>query len=336
MPAKYTLVQIGNSPNWFIQWFEAGHSRRRSTGTADRGEATEILAGFILRQATRRADRLPLSEVLDWYLRERGPEIADPARARYAIAHLKAFYGDLMADEVSLDNQGLYVDHRRATGVATSTIQRELAVLSAALKKAVAHEKLDRASAIKPLPATPARDRYLTRDEAALLLRRLRRKPRAYHLILFTRLALYTGARTAAILDLTWDRVDLKKGLIKYPVPGRRKTSKTAAVVPIGPNLIRALAHARRKTNSTHVVSFRGERCTRIARGFTRRAAAAGLKNVTPHTLRHTYASWAAMKGVPLWLIGQAIGQKTVSVTERYAKHQPEALKAVMDAVRRK
>ncbi|WP_167309522.1 hypothetical protein [Brevundimonas naejangsanensis] len=48
------------------------------------------------------------------------------------------------------------------------------------------------------------------------MLAHFRSAPRTKHLLLFTRLALYTGARSGAILGLTWDRVDLERGVIDY------------------------------------------------------------------------------------------------------------------------
>lgn len=332
----YSLVKIGGSPNWYVQWFEDGHSRRVSTRTAHEKDAGAYLKGFILAREEGPKSDLSVSDVLDWYLATRGTEIADPARAGYAAAHLKEFYGALAAESVSLANQDLYAAHRRARGVKTETVRRELSVLSAALQRALAHDKITKASAILPLPAGAARDRWLTRDEAALLLRHLHRKKFGRHILLFTRLALYTGARTGAILDLTWDRVDFERAMISYPVPGRVETSKRAGVVPIEPNIVRALKAAHRRTNSDYVISWGGARCARVVRGFTRQARLAGFTDVTPHVLRHTFATWAAMNGKPLFLIGRAIGQSTMRTTERYAKHQPEALREVMRAVRRK
>lgn len=64
---EYSLIQIRSSPNWYIQWFENGHSRRASTRTADRGEAEAILAATRLIQATTPADDLTVSDALDWY-----------------------------------------------------------------------------------------------------------------------------------------------------------------------------------------------------------------------------------------------------------------------------
>ena len=42
-------------------------------------------------------------------------------------------------------------------------------------------------------------------------------------------------------------------------------------------------------------------------------------KNVTIHTLRHTFESWLALKGVPLRRIQYLMGHNSITTTERYA-----------------
>ncbi len=46
------------------------------------------------------------------------------------------------------------------------------------------------------------------------------------------------------------------------------------------------------------------------------------------HTLRHTFASWLAQKGVPLHTLAGLMGQKTFIMAQRYAHLSPEGLKA--------
>jgi integrase len=338
---RYDLVKIGNSPNWYVQWFEDGHSRRCSTRARSRAEAEAFLAAFRLAQTQRPSGPVTLADILDWYLNTRGPELARLDSAELAVKHLKRFFGSVLIDDLNLAMQDDYAATRREQGVGNETIRRELSVMSAALKRAHGREKIGKLPAMLTLPKAPARERWLTRDEAATLLRYLHAQPRARHLLLFARLALYTGARSGAILDLTWDRVDLERGLIHYPLPGKRHDIKKRAVVPLEPNMIRALAAAKRRNEKRklpvdHVIQWKGQQCARIARGFTRHAKAAGLKGVTPHTLRHTFATWAAQKGVPIFLLGRTLGQSVTATTERYAKHNPDVLRQVTQAVRRK
>jgi integrase len=333
--SRYSLVTIKGSPNWYVQWFEGGHSRRCSTRTSSRDEAEAFLAAFRLEAASDPEEHVDISTLLDWYLDTRGKDIAAPARAVYAVSHLKAFFGSARALDIGPRNQGLYVDYRRSQGVKDETIRRELGVLSAALNRAVKQERLPRAPAVMSLEKSPAKERWLSRQEAALILRHFRQSKRTRHLLLFTRLALFTGSRSGAILDLTWDRVDLERKRIWFPLPGRQ-TTKRRAVVPLEANMLRALAAAKRKSNSDHVISWRGKRCERIVKAFRSHMRELGLNDVTPHTLRHTFATWAAQKGVSLFLIGRTLGHSNSTTTDRYAKHQPDALREVTRAVRRK
>lgn len=231
-------------------------------------------------------------------------------------------------------------------GAADETIRRELGVLSAALRWTKPRKKLKDVPDVISLPASPPKERVLSRDEAARILRHFRAgglpphdkgaRAKTAHLLLFTRLALFTGARTGAILDLTWDRVNLERGQIAYPLPNVRQTAKGRAVVTIEPPLVRGLKRAKRRSNSDYVITFRGEQCQRIGRAFREHMKLLGMTDVTPHTLRHTFATWAAIKGVSMFKISRALGQSLVSTTDRYAKHQPEDLREVSRAVRRK
>jgi len=42
------------------------------------------------------------------------------------------------------------------------------------------------------------------------------------------------------------------------------------------------------------------------------------------HTLRHTFASWLAIEGVPLYTIQILMGHKTIEMTQRYAHLCPD------------
>jgi integrase len=330
-----TLVQIANSPFYYVQWREGGRTRRASTRTADRAQAEAVLAAFRLVHGTEAPADLTIPQALDWYWETHGKDLMRADVTDLGIRRLKTFFGATLASECRISKQQAYVDHMRANGSGDESIRRDLAVLSAALRRAEKHNRLDRAPPFITLSPAPPRERWLSRDEAATLFRALRTK-RSRHVLLFARLALYTGARTMAILDLTWDRVNFSAGLIDYRVPGRRVTKKRRTLAPMGQALRRALLHQKRKARSHHVIEWGGQRVERVAKAFIDRAEGAGLEGVTPHVLRHTFASWAVRKGVPIYAVGKALGQTVASTTERYAKLAPEDVAAVMDAVRRK
>jgi len=53
----------------------------------------------------------------------------------------------------------------------------------------------------------------------------------------------------------------------------------------------------------------------------------AGIKDVTPHTLRHTFATRLAQRGVDIYKIAKLLGHKDIRMTLRYAHHSPDSLR---------
>lgn len=337
--SDHSLVRIRTSPNWYVQWHEGGRSHRASTRTADRAEAEAVLAALRLVKAAEPLHDLTIPVLLDWYWESHGKQLMRSDIADLGIRYLKPFFGATLISDLTLDMQERYVAARRSLGAGDESIRRDLSVLSAAAKRAVKYRKIDHAPPMLTLTPAPPRERWLTRKEVARLLRQMRKPVRdkiPRHVILFTRLALYTGARSGAILDLTWDRVNFDAGLIDFRKPGRRVTKKARTVAPMTPLLRRMLLHAKKHSRSRFVVSWAGEGVGRVAKAFSAHAEKAGLADVSPHVMRHTFASWAVQKGVPIYTVGKALGQTVASTTARYAKLAPEDVRAAMEAVRRK
>lgn len=332
----YTLVKLANSPNWYIQWWERGHTRRASTRTADRQQAEQVLAAFRLVKAEAPVEDLTVTALLDWYWESYArSETMRPDSAALSIRYLKPFFGATPALSLSLDMQEAYVEHRRALGAGHESIRRDLSTLSAALHRAVKRRKLDHVPPTLHLTPSPPRERFLSRSEAARLMWALR-GPRQRHVLLFVRLALYTGARTGAILDLTWDRVDFEGETVDFRVPGRRITKKRRTLAPMTATMRRMLLHAKKHARSRYVVSWAGERIDRVAKSVITNAEKAGIEDFSPHILRHTFASWAVRKRVPIYMVGKALGQTVASTTERYAKLAPDDVRAAMEQAMRK
>lgn len=147
----------------------------------------------------------------------------------------------------------------------------------------------------------------------------------------FLATCLYTGARAGAVLELTWDRVDLQAGLIDL---GRVAGGKETAVVPVAASLLPILNEARAAATCGYVVEHAGECVASVKTGTRAAARRAALPGATPHILRHTAATWMAMAGVPMIEIARVLGHTDSRVTERvYAKYSPDYLRRAMDAL---
>ena len=340
------LVFMRKRSTYYIQWFEHGHKRQRSTGTADREDAERQLAGFLVERAIR--DRpagprgpgeLPIADALALYGAEHAPHTAAPARIGYAIEALLPFWGGLMVGTITQETCRAYVKQRARSD---ATVRRELGVLRAALNLAHRYGRLTSVPHVF-LPRKPeGKDRWLTRSEAALLLHaavRARSDTRLY-LPLFIVLGLYTGARKEALLSLRWPQVDLDRRIIHFG-RGRTQTNKRQRPVPIGEHLATFLRLARRRGSDLGYVIHRdGKRIRDIgdARGgsFGRACAKAGLTDVTPHTLRHTCGTWLAQAGVDLFAVAGWLGHSAAKTTEMYAHHSPEYLATARRALDRR
>jgi integrase len=73
------------------------------------------------------------------------------------------------------------------------------------------------------------------------------------------------------------------------------------------------------------VIQWGGNRVGDIKRAFAEAVPAAGLnKHVTPHTLKHTCATWLVQSGVNLWDVADFLSTSMETIVKNYAHHAPE------------
>jgi integrase len=335
------LRWLAKRAGYYIEWTENGRTRQRSCGTDNRSEAEGQLQSFLYERARtgRTGPREPedygVNEAVAAYLEEHAPHTADPARLAYDGEALAPFWEGRTVADISPETCRAYWKWReRAAG----TIRHELGTLRAALNHAHREGRLTRVPKVILPSRAPNRDRWLTREEATRLLKSARKDARArLWLPLFVRLALYTGARKGAILGLRWPQVDLEREIINFNIPGAAQTKKRRAVVPIPRQLVRPLKWARKfGTELGFVIHRDGKKIANIKHSFATAAKNAGLKNVTPHTLRHTCATWMAQDGVDLFQIAGWLGHSYARTVELYAHHSPSHLSAAKQAMERR
>lgn len=180
----------------------------------------------------------------------------------------------------------------------------------------------------------PARDRWLTRDEAAALIRATKTPQARLYLPLFILLGIYTGRRKEAILSLRWHQVDLNAKLINFERPGGETTNKRRGKVRIPDRLLPHLIRARRRGSDIgYVIHENGKRIGDIKKGFAAACARVGLEEVSPHTLRHTAATWLMKAGVPIWEASQFLAMSEETLIRVYAHHHPDFTKTAANAI---
>ena len=336
---NYKLVRRGN--RFYVRWWQNGAWQRVSTGETDKRRATIWLAQFVAGRGTPAAPEQPtVSVILDGYLADRKPVVRAYGTLEASAKALRRHLGDLQPDHLTKERSRFYARQRRAEGhivgpatarrkkpTSDGTIIRELVTLRAALAWARDEKWISDVPRIEVPRQPPPRDRWLTRDEADRLLA----SAHALHVKTFLAVCLYTAARAGAVLELTWDRVKLETGLIDL---GHAPGGKGRAVVPIAADLLPILIEAREAATSGYVIEYAGERVASVKTGTRAAARRANLHDVTPHILRHTAATWMAIKGVPMAEIARLLGHGDSRITERvYAKHGPEYLRRAIDAL---
>jgi integrase len=320
---------------YYINWTERGRSRERSTGTRDRGEAEIALADFLRTRNRDVGPRDPaqilVTDILADYAEERAEHVKAPERIAYAILPLAAHFEGVTVGGVTPTACSDYSRTRKA-----GTARRELGVLRAAIHHAHKAGRLSRVVPVALPDAPPGRDRWLTRAEAARLLRAALREPRvALYLPLFILIGLRTGQRKEAILSLRWNQVDLNAGRIDFNKPGVARTNKRRSRIPIPAILLPHLRRARlRGTELGYVVNDGGKRLGDIKKGFATACSKAGLTGVSPHVLRHTCATWLMQAGVSMWDAAGYLGMSRETLERVYGHHHPDYLKGAAEAIR--
>jgi integrase len=316
------LCRVAGRDTWHIL-----HARRRfSTGCTDRAGAEAVLANYLIAAAKPQLAIISIEVILERYLIDRR-ERAVPGADRLGWAHkpLTRILGSKPPEAITEDQCLRYAAQRRREDIADATIRTELQALRAACRWAADPRRALIAAAPKiDMPKKPeARIRWLTRDEAASLLAACR----AHHVKLFTTIALQTGARSGAILALTWERVDLDNRMIDFREAGRAQTRKRRVPVPINDTLYAALTEAKALATAETVIEWAGGPVDRIINAFRKTATRAKLPGVTPHVLRHTAVTWMLQRGVDPWKVAGFTGMTLEMVQDVYGHHHPDYLR---------
>lgn len=239
---------------WYAVWHDGEQTKRISLRTSDSDEAARRLDDF-KRDFTAPTGSL-VGDIVSAYLNAKDGKIAAPDRLRFAWQQAKEHFGHLRPDQITEELCIDYVQRRYLAGRKEATVLKEINVIRQALNWHGATGARFEA----PAPPPP-RDRYLTKPEYKKLLGGCATP----HMRLFCILALTTAARKTAILQLTWDRVDFDRKLIKLGIVGD-KNRKGRATVPMTDICYAELLVAYEARQSPYVVEYGGEKILDIKR----------------------------------------------------------------------
>src|SRR5208283_2780295 len=182
----------------------------------------------------------------------------------------------------------------RAERCANGPVNRTLALLRAILRRCVREwEWMDRAPAIRLLKEPSRRIRFLTHDQAMVLLREL--PPHLRAMAVFT---LSTGLRRANVTGLTWEQVDLERRLA-WVHPDQAKGRK-AIGVPLNDTALEILyaqvgRHPERVLHLRGAARFSGELHGLVQGLEARRDRELPLARLAAHMGLVACAEWNAL-----------------------------------------
>lgn len=174
--------------------------------------------------------------------------------------------------------------------------------------------------------ASPARTEWLTPDEAEAQIAAAEKHLRPLLTFLYC-----TGARLAEAIELDWRDVDLPHGHVRLR---ETKNGRHRELHNLPPRAIAALANQPHRDGPV----FRQRRGKpyadrerlaggQIRKGFAGALRRAGItKAATPHTTRHTWASWHYAVHRDVLLLKRDGDWSSVTQVERYAHLVPDGL----------
>lgn len=310
-----------------VYYDHEGKRRRITLNTNDAREA-ELIAPSYFAQLTRpRGDTV--ADLWAAYCADKSGR-AVVGTMKYTWRALERRFGHLDPSEITIADCRAHIAERREPselrpdGIHDGTIHTELGHLRMVLLWAEKNNLIHKAPYIERPSKPRPKESHLTREQAKLLID----SATTPHVRLFIVLALGTGARTRALLDLTWDRCDFVREQIDLRNPNISNPHKGRAIVPMNRMVKEALLTAQPQALSKWVVEWAGGPVQSIKRGFAATVKRANVGHVTPHLLRHSAAIHMAEARVSMEEIAQYLGHNDVNVTRKvYARYSPDFLK---------
>lgn len=208
---------------WYVTWtdVETGQTVRRSCSTRDRDEADARMSG-IVAEAMNPAPTASytIADLIKAYVRDRKQEDHSPTFEKTVYPALD-YFGPMTPDQLKDATFRAYRKHRtsqpkknagaraskskKVGTIADATAIRELNALRGAIGwgKRNGWKGLENVTVHIPNGDTNVRHRFLSQSEAKKLLEACIEP----HTALFVRIAIATGARRSAVLELKWDDV---------------------------------------------------------------------------------------------------------------------------------
>lgn len=254
--------------------------------------------------------------------------------------------GNILLTQLDAPVLEAVVAYAKGQGKSAATVRYILAVCSQIWNMASARGLVDGENPVRRVKK-PRQDnkrmRFLTPDEARLLLDALRRRSVDMHDIAL--LSLFCGLRAGEIHSLTWVDVNVEAETL-YIRDAKNKESRHAFMGVEVRDMLKGREVFARSKGELIFPAKNGTKRRWVPDTFERTVRNLGLNStgevdadgkpveitdarqrVVFHSLRHTFASWLVQNGTPLYTVAKLMGHSTLEMTQRYSHLAPDTLK---------
>jgi integrase len=339
------LKRRAGSRFWWASYTDANGRRvQRSTGTTSKSEALALLNSWktqVWNQDVRQIepDRT-FEQLVVLYVNGTKDEKRSSDTDIKRFKALAAYFPEgLLMNTLNAPDITGYVSHRQLMGVTNKTINKELSLLSSAIKWSKKRLGWDLANPVlgHRLIEENEEARCLSVDEFGRLLEAAKETTShtAGYLYDFCVLGFHTMMRPGEMLCLEWDRVDFELREVHLGVNDTK--GKAKRLVPLNDHALAALLRLRRRCDIyfeatpyvfTHTSPrLLGQRVKSVSKVFASAVERAGIAHATPHVLRHTAITEGVhASGANVVDVSHIAGHKDLRTTMGYIHSAPERL----------
>lgn len=331
---RYRLGQLHGEA--VVCWTDEKGPHRRRLGVHTEIEGRAAIDRWV-RAATllRERETKTVSELFAAYKHDRAKDGKLTRNFDWDWKALGPRFGTMEADAITADVCRAYAEERIAAGKSPGTVWTELTRLRSCINWAAKRNLITVKPYVWNVTKPAPKQRVMTEAEVLKLLDACK----VPHIRLFVILAITTAARSEAIVQLKWSAVDFEGGTIDLTSkeiinPLTKRAHKGRSIVPMTAEARGALQEAKKGALSEWVIEWDGEPVKKVRKGFQSAVDAAGLVDVTPHTLRHTVLTWLDEDGIPIERISKLAGHRDVNTTRKiYSKPGPVVLRPAADVI---
>ncbi len=255
-------------------------------------------------------------------------------RKSILMSSLIPFFGKKKLDQissVSIEEYKMSLLNRR---LSPKTINNYISILSKCLKTAVEWDELGAIPKIKQMKVPPQKFDYLSIEESELILRTAQGQWRDMIL-----LALRTGLRFGEIAGLKWDNIDYEQKMLTVIETMARNMESTPKnnkprSIPLTSDVIEML-QARERTSKYVFCDKNGKPLQNYycARRLREVCDQAGIRYVSWHKLRHTFASRLGENNQSVMVVKELLGHADIKTTMRYVHTNTAVMRQAIETL---